>query len=324
MTLGLIATAFALGLRHGVDFDHIAAIADLNSASENRRRGFVLSLWYALGHAVVVLALGVALIAFEATIPESLDAWMGRVVGATLLLLGVWVLIDLRRQGDDFRLRSRWMLVLGGTFAGLRRVRALGGRRAIEVEHDHSHEHGDELAHTEAPAHDHAHESAAVMDLSEADLRTPDLDVAEATSVNAGSQRRSWSRARHSLDDSGNTHRHSHRHTHRHTHQADLPTSIDASSSAGVAGGIGMLHGVGIESPTQIAIFVASTAAVGQAAGIGLLVAWCVGLVVANAGLAIAAGRGLLRPDHNATLYKALAVIVAVASIGLGLYYLAG
>ena len=87
MTIGLLLTAFGLGLRHGVDFDHIAAIADLTSTTESRKRGFMLSLWYALGHAVVVLALGALVILFEATIPESLDSWMGRVVGATLLFL---------------------------------------------------------------------------------------------------------------------------------------------------------------------------------------------------------------------------------------------
>ena len=296
MTIGLLLTAFGLGLRHGVDFDHIAAIADLTSTTESRKRGFMLSLWYALGHAVVVLALGALVILFEATIPESLDSWMGRVVGATLLFLGIWVLIDLRRQGDDFRLRSRWMLVFDGTFAGLRKVRNLGGRRAIEVEHEHTHEHDNELSHDSTPAHDHSHESVAGTD-----VREP---------VAAGGSRFGRGRS------------HGHSHSHRHTHRADLPVDANGSSSAGVAGGIGMLHGVGIESPTQIAIFVASTAAVGQGAGMALLVAWCAGLVVANAGLAIAAGQGLLRPDHNAKLYKALAIVVALASIALGVYYI--
>jgi len=295
MTLGLLLTAFGLGLRHGVDFDHIAAIADLTSTTESRKRGFMLSLWYALGHAVVVLVLGLFVILLEATIPDSLDTWMGRVVGATLLFLGIWVLIDLRRQGDDFRLRSRWMLIFDGTFAGLRKVRNLGGRRAIEVEHEHNHDHDGDLTHDSAPAHDHAHESAA------------GIDVREPAPVGGSRFGR---------------HRHGHSHSHSHTHRADLPTEAHGSSSAGVAGGIGMLHGVGIESPTQIAIFVASTSAVGRGAGISLLVAWCVGLVVANAGLAIAAGRGLLSPDRNATLYRALAVIVAVASIALGVYYI--
>lgn len=83
-----------------------------------------------------------------------------------------------------------------------------------------------------------------------------------------------------------------------------------------------MLHGIGIESPTQIAIFVASTSVVGTTEGLGLLTAWVTGLVVANAALAIAAGTGLTRPDGNRKLLRALAFLVAVASILLGLRYL--
>ena len=157
MTLGLALTAFGLGLRHGIDWDHIAAIADLTGSSSDRRRGFVLSLWYAVGHAAVVLVLGGALILAGATIPESLDTWMGRVVGLTLVLLGGYLVIDLVRQGPDVRLRSRWMLVIDGTFAGFRRVRAWRGRRTISVTHEHPHDHTPELDHVQAEAHDHAH-----------------------------------------------------------------------------------------------------------------------------------------------------------------------
>ncbi len=92
MTLGLLLTAFGLGLRHGVDWDHIAAIADLNSTADNRRHGFLRSLYYALGHAAVVFALGTLLLVAGASIPESLDQWMGRIVGATLVALGIAVL----------------------------------------------------------------------------------------------------------------------------------------------------------------------------------------------------------------------------------------
>ena len=83
-----------------------------------------------------------------------------------------------------------------------------------------------------------------------------------------------------------------------------------------------MLHGIGIESPTQIAIFIASTSVVSTAEGLGLLAAWVIGLVVANAALAVAAGTGLTRPDGNRKLLQALALAVAGVSIVLGLRYL--
>lgn len=102
MTLGLFLTALGLGLRHGIDWDHIAAIADLTGT----------------------------------TIPESFDAWMGRAVGVTLVALGGWIIIELARKGRAFRLRSRWMLIIEGTFAGFRKVRGVASRRSVADEHE--------------------------------------------------------------------------------------------------------------------------------------------------------------------------------------------
>lgn len=293
MSLGLLLTAFGLGLRHGIDWDHIAAIADLSGTAENRKRGFLLSMTYALGHGVVVFALGTLAIAFGLAIPDSLDAWMGRVVGLTLVALGVWILAELARRGRDFRLRSRWMLVIDGTFAGLRRVRnGLTGRSiVIEHEHDHDHVEGD---HEAQSAHDHAHTTATA-------------DVSALVPAAPGG----WGGLRHRMQ-----------HSHSHTHDLALPETADASYGHGTATGIGMLHGVGIESPTQIAIFVASSAAAGVGFGLMLLGAWVVGLIIANAFLALIAGVGLLNAERSFPVYATLAVIVSVLSIALGTLYL--
>ena len=91
-----------------------------------------------------------------------------------------------------------------------------------------------------------------------------------------------------------------------------------------VSVGIGMLHGVGVESPTQIAIFVASTAAVGVSFGLFLLAVWVVGLIVANAAIASLAGAGLLQAERSFLIYATLAVVVSLMSIGLGVLYLLG
>lgn len=289
MTPGLLLTSFALGLRHGIDWDHIAAIADLSSASDDRGRGFRLSLYYAIGHALVVFALGSILIVAGVAIPEALDEWMGRVVGATLIGLGIAVLADLRRNQGAVRLRSRWMFVVEGTFAGLRRVRRYHDRRRIVIEHIHDHEHDDEIAHGTPPSHDHAHQDAI--------LRAPQP---------AGP---------------GSAVQHRRPHRHRHAHHLDLPVDR-AVAGGGVATGIGMLHGIGIESPTQIAIFIASTSVIGTTGGLTLLGAWVGGLVIANTGLALVAGVGLLRPDTNTRTVWAVAIIVAATSIALGVHYL--
>ncbi|HEX9766528.1 MAG TPA: hypothetical protein VGA36_07170, partial [Nitriliruptorales bacterium] len=111
VSVGLLVTALGLGLRHGVDWDHIAAITDVASTSTSRRESLRLSTLYALGHALVVFVLGVLAIQLSAVVPPSLDTIMERVVGITLVVLGVWVIVGLVRHGRDFRMRSRWMLL---------------------------------------------------------------------------------------------------------------------------------------------------------------------------------------------------------------------
>jgi high-affinity nickel-transport protein len=61
---------------------------------------------------------------------------MGRVVGVTLVLLGLWVLYSVyryARAGESFRLRSRWMLVFDGVRFLWRRFQArLHGHEHVE------------------------------------------------------------------------------------------------------------------------------------------------------------------------------------------------
>lgn len=317
MTIGLLLTALGLGLRHGVDWDHIAAIADLSGNAENRRRGFILSMAYAVGHGLVVFLLGTAAIAFGLAIPDGLDELMGRIVGVTLILLGVWILAELLRKGQDFRLRSRWMLVIDGTFAGLRKVRnGLSGRK-ITVEHDHDHEH-DEAA---LDAHD-THDTASVIDLR--DSRAHDHAHVGASEVSPVAVGASTGGGWRDLRDRIHGHSHSATHSHRHSHDLALPDQAVGSYGHKTATGIGMLHGVGIESPTQIAIFVASSAAAGVGFGLALLGAWVAGLIIANAVLAIIAGAGLLSAERSFPIYATIAVIVSVLSIALGTLYIVG
>lgn len=100
------------------------------------RRPVLLGSLYALGHALVVAVLGLIALLVGAALAEWIDPIMGRVVGATLVLLGIYVFVSLYqylRHGGEFRLRSRWMLVFDGARYGWRRLQA-----AI-----HGHEHVD-------------------------------------------------------------------------------------------------------------------------------------------------------------------------------------
>lgn len=129
LRLGLLVTATGLGFRHGIDWDHIAAITDLSAAQETPRQAVVSATCYFVGHGLVVGALGAVAIVAGRHLPSGVDTVMERVVGVTLCALGVYVLVSLARRGREFRMRSRWMLV----FVVVRRCIARARPAAVEV-----------------------------------------------------------------------------------------------------------------------------------------------------------------------------------------------
>jgi high-affinity nickel-transport protein len=84
--LALLGAALALGLRHGCEWHHLVAIADLTGAADGAtgagpgpaRRGRVgvdlgavgLASLYAAGHALVVVALGLAALFTAGSLPQ--------------------------------------------------------------------------------------------------------------------------------------------------------------------------------------------------------------------------------------------------------------
>jgi high-affinity nickel permease len=119
-SLQLALTSCALlGLRHGFDYDHLAAITDITSVQRNLREGMRLGLLYALGHALTVAVLGCVVIFLHLSLPAHLDAVGERLVGATLIVLAVYVLVSfLRRKPQDASHhatpRSRIALLISG------------------------------------------------------------------------------------------------------------------------------------------------------------------------------------------------------------------
>src|ERR1051325_6432194 len=91
LQLALLSAAL-MGFRHGFDYDHIAAITDISSVQVNTKRAMRLGLLYALGHAVTVALLGSLVIFFQFSIPHGIDSIAERVVGLTLVVLGIYVL----------------------------------------------------------------------------------------------------------------------------------------------------------------------------------------------------------------------------------------
>ena len=103
--LGLAAVAGVLGMRHGVDADHLAAIdamARFNAATRPRLARLT-GLWFSIGHGAVVLAVafGVAVVAHAWKAPDWLEPFGAWASIAVLLLLGLLNLVAVWRTPRD-------------------------------------------------------------------------------------------------------------------------------------------------------------------------------------------------------------------------------
>ena len=290
----LVGLGIALGLRHGIDWDHLAAISDIASAtvttdqtaresagslssterpaavapqagplavaaaglskprvagvrsgsaplvgrSRQRRpeawHGFFLATMYALGHASLVVALGLLAIWFGTLLPDWIDPLMGRIVGFTLLFLGVWIIYSLVRYGRDFRLQSRWMVIIALARNGWGRLR--------------SRITGEPVAH------------------------------------------------HHQLTQYG----------------------------PGTAFGIGVLHGIGAETGSQALLLAGAVGATTQATGTALLLFFALGLLMSNSLIAAFSVFGFVSASTRRTVYVVFGVFAAVFSLVVGFLFLTG
>jgi ABC-type nickel/cobalt efflux system permease component RcnA len=90
--LAALGLAFVLGLRHASDPDHLVAVTSLMAADDGDSRGAVrLGAWWGLGHALVLLGVGLPLIAFKSDLPPWLGAGAEKAVGAVIVVLAARV-----------------------------------------------------------------------------------------------------------------------------------------------------------------------------------------------------------------------------------------
>jgi high-affinity nickel permease len=249
MFVSYLSIAFILGLRHGVDFDHVAAILDIVQTTANnpthtgndrkhlRRFSLWLALLYVIGHAAVVLTLGLAALYFSASLPNWIDPVMQRVVGVTLVALGILVLrsVVLSIQGrQEFRLVSRGKMLMNWA-RGI--VDKIGWRLSRNKSADN--------------------QSVAVY--------------------------------------GGRT-----------------------------AFGIGMLHGIGAETGTQVLIIAAATKVSSLALGTALLGSFIIGLLAANTLLSLVSAAGLTTSLKLTGLHVGSGFLIALFSLFVGTMLLLG
>ncbi len=235
-----LAACLVLGLRHGFDYDHLAAISDIAAVQRTRWRALRLGLLYALGHALTVVALGVAVIRLHLPLPVWLDNVTERLIGATLIVLGIAVVAGmLHPHRHENRVPSR-------IAAGVNLARTLAWR---------------------------------LLRLFEPERERPAVFA--------------WNYNGRSVFL------------------------------------IGMLHGVGAETPSQLMLFLLASRLGGAAQGLLGLLAFAVGLVAMN-GLMTASLAGVFGPNTERrgiagiSVQQALVWIGAVYSCGIGVVFLMG
>ena len=97
-----LATTMALGLRHASDPDHLVAVTSLVAAEDgDTRRAARLGAWWGLGHAGVLLVVGLPLIFLKSELPPWLESGAEKAVGVVILLLAARVMAKWAR--GDYR-----------------------------------------------------------------------------------------------------------------------------------------------------------------------------------------------------------------------------
>src|SRR5687767_6434611 len=126
------ATALLLGSLHAFEADHMAAVTSFAARRPGIKNAVRYGVRWAAGHGGLIVVLGTVLIATGIQLPATATHWVERLIGAALIGLGGWTLVQ---------------------------------ARALHV-HVHAHEDGRVHAHLHSHAlkqtHEHAHAASAL------------------------------------------------------------------------------------------------------------------------------------------------------------------
>jgi high-affinity nickel permease len=98
----VLVIALLLGLRHASDPDHLVAVTSLVAADRGDVRGAArLGAWWGIGHAAVLVVIGVPLIFFKSELPAWLERGAETAVGVVIVVLALRIVVKWLR--GDFR-----------------------------------------------------------------------------------------------------------------------------------------------------------------------------------------------------------------------------
>jgi high-affinity nickel permease len=95
----VLVLAFALGLRHASDPDHLVAVSTLVADTRERagRLAARLGAAWGLGHATTLLAFGIPVLLFRSFLPHVVEQAAEAAIGAIIIVLAVRLLVRWRR-----------------------------------------------------------------------------------------------------------------------------------------------------------------------------------------------------------------------------------
>lgn len=293
----IVLNAFLLGLRHGIDWDHLAAIFDIVSGSTAddgaSADAFKDSFWgafaYSTGHGLIVIILGAASICLSATLPGWIDPIMEKVVGLTLVFLSLWVFgsafFSFRQGGvENMTVPSRYSLLsrLYHRFFHFMKKHSGSDRSSVR-----------------------GGMAASLSEFSESFGASGSSECfgAKGSSGSSGSSE--------SFGSSGSI-------------GASGPSGVsNAAGAPRAAFAIGAMHGIGAETGTQILLLTA-VASASQAIGLGMLVAFVLGLITCNMAVVVLGASGFVSASRVKPVMIALAIATGVFSLAVGLIFLGG
>lgn len=108
--LPALTLGFALGLRHALDADHIAAVGTLTGGGRSTWRAALLGASWGVGHSVSVLLVGGALVIMKLPMPPRIALALEFCVAMMLIMLGIR---SLRKRRAEQHVSATRPLLIG-------------------------------------------------------------------------------------------------------------------------------------------------------------------------------------------------------------------
>ena len=105
---------------------------------------------------------------------------------------------------------------------------------------------------------------------------------------------------------------------HGHEHVEPLEMS---SYGTRTAFGVGMIHGIGAETGSQVLLIAAVGGAASAGLGIPMLIAFVIGLLISNLAIVVLSSVGFVASQTRERIYVAVGLVAGLFSLGLGLIY---